>query len=188
MQQRRPAYRARAEAAARARRSGRSRSAAASMRCTKLGSISEHDAAKQQSAQREGERAEGDEQADFRRAQALGRIGAIAHDRARKHGGADIVGERVGGEGDQADEPPARAAAEMHRARSGRTRRAPHRRARAEATAKQPVRARRCARALAAMSARLRPLQLAQQQPTATNRPRRGRSTGQSASMTRFIR
>ncbi len=70
-------------------------------------------AAEQQIAQGEGEGAEGDEHADFGHAEPLGRIGAIAHDGAGEDGGADVVRERVGGEGDQPDEAPAQPAPEM---------------------------------------------------------------------------
>src|ERR1700677_4487445 len=69
--------------------------------------------AQQQIAQRESEGAKRDEDADFRRAEAFGGISAIADHRAGKDGRADVVGERVGGEGGQSDKPPVQPPSEM---------------------------------------------------------------------------
>ena len=95
-----------------------------------FGADEQQEAAERRRAESEGERAEGDEHADFADAEPLGRIGAVADDRAGEHRGADVVGDRVGGERGERDEPPARGAGRDAGARSGRTRRAPHRRAR----------------------------------------------------------
>ncbi len=70
----------------------------------------------QDRAEAESEGTEGDEHGDLGRAQALRRIGAIAHDRARKHRGADIVRKRIGGERGDGDEKPGNVAdAEMQK-------------------------------------------------------------------------
>jgi hypothetical protein len=57
-------------------------------------------------SEREGERAERDQYADLADAEPLLRIGAIAHDRARKHRSADVMGERIGCERRHRDVSP----------------------------------------------------------------------------------
>src|SRR5271165_2595665 len=78
-----------------------------------FGPEEQEEAAEHRRAEREGERAEGDQHANLGDAEPLGRIGAVADDRAREDGGADIVGDGVGGERRQGDESPAQPPAEM---------------------------------------------------------------------------
>ncbi len=78
--------------------------------------------------QDEGEPADGDQDADFGRRQPLDRVGAVADDRARQHRAADIVRQRIGGEGAERDEQPATLSCRYERARCGRSRQALHRR------------------------------------------------------------
>ncbi|MNY37221.1 hypothetical protein D3C86_1717680 [compost metagenome] len=72
-----------------------------------------HDRRQHQGAERKGERAEGDEHADFARCQPLRSVGPVAHDGAGKDGGAEIVRERIGGERADGDEPQRDTVAEV---------------------------------------------------------------------------
>ena len=77
-----------------------------SSRCSRVGSSVEDDAAQQDGAESEGEGAQGHQHGDLGRAQALRRIGPVAHDGAGKHRGADIVRQGIGGERGDGDEQP----------------------------------------------------------------------------------
>ncbi len=73
----------------------------------------QHDGREHQRAEREGEGAEGDEHAHLSRRQAFRPIRSIAHHRAGKNRGAEIVRKRIGGERAEGDEPQRDAVAEM---------------------------------------------------------------------------
>src|SRR5574337_1072914 len=81
----------------------------------KFGVDEKEKAGERHRAKREGERAEGDQDADLAGAQPLGRIGAISDDGAGEDGGADVVGDGVGREGRQRHKPPAHWPFEVHK-------------------------------------------------------------------------